>query len=106
MALVQEKGCVSRQFGLSGAAWAKNPQLRPGSRFHSLAKRDAGLFKKLLRAKPGFGDDFDRAVFKRLQGALRSIFREARTDHHRYRVLAHDLCKNVSPSMRAFRCPG
>jgi len=50
---------------------------------------------------PGwFGYYLNRPVFKRLQGRLGPFPGQARADHNRDRMLAHDFCRNVIPSIR------
>ena len=64
---------------------------RRGRRLHRLAEHHARFLQKLFAAQSRLGDDLDRAVFERLQRALRAFFGQARTDDHRDRVLGHDL---------------
>ena len=58
---------------------------------------DARVLKKLLGAQPRLGDDLHRAVFERSECALRALFGQTRTDHHRNRMLAHDLLEEGEP---------
>jgi hypothetical protein len=67
------------------------PHPRGGGCLYRLAQHKARFLQKLFAAHPRFGDDVDRPIFQGLEGALRALLGQAGTDHHRYRVLRHDL---------------
>jgi hypothetical protein len=65
--------------------------------FHRLTQDDPRLLKELFRPKLRLRNDVDGAIFQSLHCTLRTFSRKTRTNHYRYRMLAHDLAQKRKP---------
>src|SRR5471032_851808 len=65
--------------------------LSAGGRAHRRHQFVGAVVQELLQVQPRLGDDGDGAGGQRFHRGLRALLGQRRTDHHRRRMLGHDL---------------
>ena len=93
----RRQNSVRRQLRFHHAPRARPAQPRSRRRLHRIAERGARFLQKLAHPQPRLRHNLHRAVFQRLERALRPLLRQARTNHHRDRMLRHDPAQKRQP---------
>ena len=91
------ENCIRGELGLNHRRAPQRLQPRPGRRLHRLAEHQPRLLQKLLGPQFGLRNDIYCPVLQRPQCALRSLLCKARTNHHRNRMLTHQLLQESKP---------